>query len=819
MFSSSPAFAVGAPNFIPDGPHPRIWLTSSELSTLAAQRDASNSKWVALVSWCDNHISDAGYNVEPANQETTDLTTWGGNNDYTAGYRMSGWATHLYSYALAYQVLKQPGSAQNVSKANTYAARARTLLVDGIATALRAGEENNGLRAIRVGELHDKTINASEATALGIGNGNYKDGYAARFSSSIPIAYDWIYDTLSTNDKTLLNNMLLRWYDWTKGVRSTYNNGVLKNGIRYHEDQNGDCSGSNNCTSLSGAATQGYAWKDIGNNFGGGQASLLTYIIVATYGDYAESSSYLTDIKSYLSTYVISPLESDLQHSGGDSPEGWNYGGGFVYSEPALYGYYTATGDTAIPAMNWPKALVRASFQRASGDYLSVPMWGYWTGTPEKVNRINSVNTFVGIEQKLRPTSNESKMGQYLLDNSSFNSTWAEWQNLFYNSTNTTASSPIDLSEPLSYVAKGNGLYSSRSSWDKSNAGVLVTARLEGKVSTSHEGYDEGHISLLRGPDVLLGHQNNADAPPSVSFNTIIFNNQSHHAENPTQTTPSIDRYIDTADYSYVSGDITNSYKREWDTDRALLFRRSLLHIRPNVVVVYDITRSNSTVGYLKDWYTQYEADPTETGNTITVTNGASKGFVTSLYPSGSFTETNQGSGFYRVKFTPTVTQEYDQFLHVIEATGSAGSKTTATLVAGSGGRGALVGNTVAMFTDNQSGTDITTLAYTADATTHYISDLPINASVEVFRDGVSIGAYSTGGGGVITFSADPGAATYTIGYPVGDPCTDGTQNGDETGVDCGGSCPNACSTPGVGVRPWAISGRLIAPPGRPIAQ
>lgn len=35
----------------------------------------------------------------------------------------------------------------------------------------------------------------------------------------------------------------------------------------------------------------------------------------------------------------------------------------------------------------------------------------------------------------------------------------------------------------------------------------------------------------------------------------------------------------------------------------------------------------------------------------------------------------------------------------------------------------------------------------------------------------------------------------------------------------CGSSCQaNACSTPGVGVRPWTMSGRIIAPSGRPIA-
>lgn len=724
LFFSSSAFAVGAPNFTPDGPHPRIWLTSSELSRLASLRDASDTKWTALVSWCDAHINDAGYNVEPTNQSTTDLTTWGGYNDYTAGYRMSGWAKHLYSYALAYQVLKQPGSAQNTTKANTYAVRARTLLIDGIATACRSGEENNGLRAIRVGELHDKTINASESTALGIGLGNYKDGYAARSSSAIPIAYDWVYDTLSSEDRTLLTNMMLRWYDWTKGVRSKYNNGVLKDGIRYHEDHGGNCNGSDNCTSLTGSATQGYAWKDIGNNFGGGQAALLTYIALATYGDYAESSFYLSDLKSYISTYVIPPLESDVKHSGGDSPEGWNYGGGFIYTEPALYGYYTATGEQSITAMNWPKQLVRSAIHRAGGDFLSVPMWGYWTGTPIKVNRIGTVSRFVGIEQKLRPTSNEAKLGQYLLGTPTYSGSLEAWENLFFNNNNLTSSSPIDLGEPLSYVARGNGLYSTRSSWDKSKSVVHVTARLEGKITTAHEGYDEGHISLLRGSDVLLGHQNNADAPPAVSFNTIVFNNANHHIDNPVQSFPSIDRYIDAAEYSYVSGDITNAWKRESKTDRALFFRRSLLHLRPGIIVVYDLTRGNTVVGNLKEWYTQYEADPTVAGNTITVTKGDSRAFITSLYPNGSFVETNQGAGFYRVKFTPEVTQEYEQFLHVLEATGAEGSKKTTTLLAGSGGRGALIGNTVVMFTDNQSGDNINSLAYTADAISHYICDL-----------------------------------------------------------------------------------------------
>lgn len=831
---SANAFAVGSPDFLPDGSHPRIWLTSSELSTLAAARDAADNKWTALESWCDAHIADAGYDTHPANQTTLDLTNWGGDNNYTIGYRMSGWAKHLYSFALAYQVLKQPGTAQDTTKAATYAARARTLLIDGISAKLSAGEETgNGLHALRVGSLHDITVNSAEGAALSVGVASFKNGYAARFLAAVPIAYDWIYDTLSSGDKTELTAMMLRWVDWSRGVRSSYNNGVLKSGNRYHEDTNGDCTGTNICTSVGAVQQKGNDYINIGANFGGGYALMMTAVVMATYGDFAEDDTYLTYIKTYLNDYVVTPLESDLKHSGGDSPEGWNYGGGFLYSLPGIYGYYTATGDTAVSAMDWPKGLVRASIHRVSGDFLTVPMWGYWTGVPYKENRITHVNPFVGIEQKLRPTSDEAKLGQFLLDTATFTTSLEEWADLFYNSTNVAASSPAALSEPRSYVAVGNGLYSSRSSWSQADDVVHVTARLEGKVSASHEGYDEGHITLLRGTDVLLGHDNRAnDAPPSVSFNTILFNGASHHASNPVQSTPSISRYVDSPEFSYVSGNIENSWKRVYQANRCELFRRSLLHLRPGIIIVSDITRSNSTLGNLKEWYTQYEGNPDISGDTITATVGDSKVFVATKYPAGSFTETSPYTNSYRVKFVPTTLQEYDQFLHVIEATGSADSQTAASLIAGVGGRGALVGSTVAMFTGNQDGNNIAGLTYTVDATTHYVADLAPNATVAVTRNGTPVtgSPFDAGSAGIITFTADAGSATYAVaggsspvcdadhlelcdidnctdagGYwcescqdtqcpPPGPVCYDQIQNGDETGVDCGGSCPNACA-------------------------
>lgn len=763
IISQSNAIAYGPPDYLPNGTHPRIYLNIAEdLALLVNKRDTQSPEWIALETWCDAHINDAGYNIHPADQSKNDLSRWKGNFDYTS-YRMGGFATHLYNYALAYQVIKQAGSKQNTAKASTYAARAKTLLIDGIATALSVGEEQNGLHAIRVGELHDVSINADEATILGIGRGTYKVGYSSRHLMAVPVAYDWIYDTLSTTEKSTLSKIMLRWFDWLRGVRSTYNNGILINGIRYYEDRDGNCNESNNCTSLSGTSTNGYGFGNIANNFGGGHDGLLLLIGVATYGDVPESANYFSILKSHMLTNTIEPLENDLKHAGGDSPEGWNYGGGFVYSLRGLYGYATATGDPIVQNMQWPSKLIMAATYRVSSDFLTIPLYGYWTGIPLGQARMNMLSTFVGIEQRLRPNSDMSKLGQFLLDTPDYVDTYTEWENLFFTKQGIPSSSPATLNLPLSYLAKGNGLFATRSSWTDANASHF-TVRLEGKVSVSHDGYDEGHFSLLRGQDRLLDHDNKSDAPPSTSFNTIVFNNTSHYANNPIQLSPSIDRIKDGHTYAYVSGDITNAFKRQWKQDGAKLFRRSVLHIRPDIYVIYDITQSNADIGNLKDWYTQYNAEPQISGNTISINNGNSRAYIKTIFPSdGTYTKTNTSANFWRVKYTPAILQEYDQFLHVVEATSATGNQLSATPVNANGGRGVLVGATIAIFTDDLTGSNIDTVSYTTNATVHYIADLPPSTKISITRDNASIGEPTTDSAGIVEFSTPSGQANYVI--------------------------------------------------------
>lgn len=734
--------AYGPPLNLSDGNHPRIILTAAELSRIEAKRASVDSDWTELESWCDAHLDDAGYDIGRLD--------WDGNNAF-AGYRMSGYTKYLINFSLAYQTLK----TSNPTKAATYAAYVKNILINGIYIGMKSGEESNGLKALRCGETTDRTINAAETTLLGLGASvSYKLGYSSRNVAAVPIAYDWIYDTLSADDRLKLETMMFRWYDWIRGVRTTYNNGVLILGTRYHEDTAGSCSGTDNCTTWTGAAQKAYAFGDIADNFMGGHTYLMALIPAVTYGSNSDAATYLADFKEMLSTTVMGPLNSELKHGGGDSVEGWNYGSGYVYTLPGLYGYYTATGDSSIPDSPWSTQLVKATVHRLGPNLLDVPIYGEWTGTPLGSNRLAIASTFIGVEQRLHPETTESGLGQYLLNNVTFNSTADLWQHFLWKRSDITPINPS--SEPLSHTAQGNGFFTSRSSWANAAGTVFSSIRLEGKSRGGHEVYDEGHLSIQRGADRLLVHQNLA--ADAVAHNTVVFNNLNHYTLNPALTSLAISRTAENTDYSYVSGDISNAYLRQYQTTRAMMFKRSQLHIRPGIFVIYDITRSNSALGNEKGWFTNYGAATSVSGETITATAGVSKVFTKTLYPTGgTFTETNPATGFYRVKYTPAATQEYDQFLHVIEAADSAATQTTTAPIDGVGGRGAIInGNTVVMFTKDQSGANIDSLSYAADTTaasTHYIADLTPGATYNVTIDSGVAAPYVASSAGLIVFS------------------------------------------------------------------
>jgi len=135
-----------------------------------------------------------------------------------------------------------------------------------------------------------------------------------------------------------------------------------------------------------------------------------------------------------------------------------------------------------------------------------------------------------------------------------------------------------------------------------------------------------------------------------------------------------------TASYDYIKADLRGGYQKYYASSKsAELYLKNVLYIRPNIYVIYDVTRTDPTnANKWKDWQTQYPGVPTAdaTSQTITFANGSSKVFVKTLFPAVAYTAAVESGVYNYVKARPTTVQEYDQFLHVIEATGSSSSQT-----------------------------------------------------------------------------------------------------------------------------------------------
>ncbi|MEI8360553.1 MAG: hypothetical protein WCG01_00230 [bacterium] len=359
FFLVAPSFtlAYGGPDYLPDGPHPRIWLTPDVIFQMKAKKTANTSEYQALINRCDNYFiyfdNIPSKKISTSSTSALGIYTWPDGD----GYVGSGIQEAIISWGIAYQTLKgvnygTAGATADDIKAATYAAHAFDLM-NRVITLYSAGEEKDGIEFIRLSDDKSSqlvTLNADEAAlnhANGFiyttnGNMSFKSGYAARaLAQTIPLFYDWFYNDshMTLELKTTLYKMMYRHIDWYNAVRSSYNNGILIGGTYYHEDQfgkdaNGNiiagaCSAPNNCNLSPIAAANtykqyGYANPGgvgrIGSNFYEPFVGLAMLNAVAAYGDapQVDADHYLNYAKSLWQRHYDA-LSSSIVYKGGDS--------------------------------------------------------------------------------------------------------------------------------------------------------------------------------------------------------------------------------------------------------------------------------------------------------------------------------------------------------------------------------------------------------------------------------------------------------------------------------------------------------------------
>ncbi|MEI8360551.1 MAG: hypothetical protein WCG01_00220 [bacterium] len=180
-------YAFGGPDYLPDGPHPRIWLSPEKITQLQAKVAANDVDWLAMKARADSFLTQSiQQNGNTLNPGGTDY----GNMHY--GYQGAGWWDAMNVLCLAYKM------TGNVA----YAAKARDL-VDVMLTF--------------------------DMSAMQIDS-----GYPSRYlPGALGIAYDWLYDYLDNTRKANMITLANSYYNWVSASGLYYGDSLYTSG-NYH---------------------------------------------------------------------------------------------------------------------------------------------------------------------------------------------------------------------------------------------------------------------------------------------------------------------------------------------------------------------------------------------------------------------------------------------------------------------------------------------------------------------------------------------------------------------------------------------------------
>lgn len=231
---------------------------------------------------------------------------------------------------------------------------------------------------------------------------------------------------------------------------------------------------------------------------------------------------------------------------------------------------------------------------------------------------------------------------------------------------------PHDL--PYTRYFEDMGTVYMRSGWDYSenSTDTYAVFRCEG-MNAGHTHAHQNHFLIARGGDVLAidsgGYDSSISEHHSNYFErTIAHNTVTVYDPDETSFVPfandggqlpplrlpiqygdaSDDRYgrgkvekvEDTEDQVYMKGDATAAYSPH----KMELFTREIIHLKPDVFVVFDRVRATSP-SFTKRWLLHSIDEPSIGGNTAVITQGASRLVVQSVLPEGASVSKVGGPG------------------------------------------------------------------------------------------------------------------------------------------------------------------------------
>jgi hypothetical protein len=226
---------------------------------------------------------------------------------------------------------------------------------------------------------------------------------------------------------------------------------------------------------------------------------------------------------------------------------------------------------------------------------------------------------------------------------------------------------------PLSYCAPTTGPLYTRSDWGTSAVWLAFAA---GPIVVDHQHRDQGHVEIVRGGDPLLVDAGGYDASETTWHNSLLVDDRGSgdlviYAPNQGSwgDDVAITRTRDAAGVTYAQADLTTAWASPYGGNAVQRAVRSLVFVRPDVVVVHDAVRVAQAATIVQaNW--NFAANPVQTGDVFKVTSGGSALFMHPLLPAtispAMSTQTYDGRVSYTYRqASPTGTSR--AFLHVFE--------------------------------------------------------------------------------------------------------------------------------------------------------
>jgi hypothetical protein len=508
-------------------------------------------------------------------------------------------------------------------------------------------------------------------------------GYAIRaFGFYTALGFDWLHDApgMTPDLRARIVRRLDAWLDWYR--------------------------------------KEGYKKDAPLSNYFIGYFGALSFAAFATSGENQEN---LIERTERLFAETVAPAFAKL--SGGDWPEGWQYGDGVAVALAFfLDAERTAKGKDRRSEVPWVAEVVRHHAHALLPDGITAYDNGDWSSRPARMPaRALEVLAMVLPDQEA-----ESRQARFLARQLQPERDEYAWLGPLWDERGAPAEDPAK--GPASFLAKGTGLALLRSDWSKQ--AIFVSLQCGPTFADAdHQHADQGHFELVRGKDALLVDPGDYTAFATINHNSLLVDDRGEHLDySPNQggwgRDSAMTRFVDQESYVYAAGDFADAYrpsKLEYGVKRSVLTAtREILFLRPATLLIRDRV-TTAKPDYRVTWLAHALARPTIADGRITVRRGASRADVETLLPEGAvtvireepsntddhpFTTNRTYVPSYRVEVRAEAGSRAEhRFLHVVRAGEIAGEPAERAMLARvEGGEGAVLsggaGPTLGIFAD-----------------------------------------------------------------------------------------------------------------------